>query len=333
MTIRVAINGFGRIGRCLMRLAHKDKDIDFVAINDITDVETLAHLLKYDSVHGTFETEVAVGKDSITVSGDEFRVYSERDPANLPWAELGVDVVVEATGLFRDRDSAKKHLDGGAGRVLITAPGRDPDVTFVYGVNHEDFDPKSHFIISSASCTTNCLAPTALVLQKEFGIKSGFMTTIHSYTNDQRLLDLPHKDLRRARAAAVSMVPTTTGAAKALGLVIPELKGKLDGMAVRVPTPNVSAVDLVVQLERETSTEEVNQKYKEYTQGALADVLLYTEEPLVSCDYIGCPVAGVIDGKLTNVVGGNLAKVFAWYDNEWGFTVQLLSLLKVVGGK
>jgi len=333
MTIRVAINGFGRIGRCLMRLAYKDKEIDFVAVNDITDTATLAHLLKYDSIHRTFKGEVGVGKDSITVEGDEFRVFSERDPAKLPWAELGVDVVVEATGLFRDRESAKKHLDGGARRVLITAPGRDPDATFVYGVNHKEFDPKKHFIISNASCTTNCLAPTALVLQKEFGIKSGIMTTIHAYTNDQRLLDLPHKDLRRARAAALSMVPTSTGAAKALGLVIPELKGKLDGVAVRVPTANVSAVDLVVYLEKDATIEEINAKYKEYCAGPLADVLLYTEEPLVSCDYIGCPAGGVVDGLLTNVIEKRLAKVFSWYDNEWGFTVQLIRMLKTIGSK
>jgi len=333
MAMRVAINGFGRIGRCLLRLAYRDKEIDFVAINDITDVQTLAHLLKYDSVHGTFTGEIASGENSITVDGDEIRIFAERDPAKLPWKDLGVDVVVEATGLFRDRESAKKHIDNGARRVLITAPGRDPDATLVYGVNHKIFDPKKHFIVSNASCTTNCLAPVALVLHKEFGIKKGLMTTIHAYTNDQRLLDLPHKDLRRARAAAVSMVPTSTGAAKAIGLVIPELKGKLDGMSVRIPTPNVSAVDLVVELEKATSKEEINKKFKEYCQGPLADVLLYTEEPLVSCDFNGCPAAGIVDAELTNVIGGNFAKVFAWYDNEWGFTVQLLRILKLMGSK
>jgi len=330
MSVRLGINGFGRIGRLVFRAAMEDERIEVVGINDITDAATLAHLLKYDSVHGRFDGEVSHTDDAVVVNGVKIPVSSVRDPAELPWKELGVDVALESTGRFRDRENASKHLKAGAKRVIISAPGKDPDVTIVLGVNHQEFDSERHFIISNASCTTNCLAPVAKVLDDNLGIVSGFMTTVHAYTNDQRILDLPHGDLRRARAAAVSMIPTTTGAAVAVGLVLPQLRGKLDGMAIRVPTPNVSLVDLVVQVEKATSVEEVNSLLKAASEGEMKGILGYSEEPLVSIDYNGCPLSSVVDGLSTKVMG-NQVKVISWYDNEAGYSHRVKDLAVMVG--
>jgi len=327
--VKIAINGFGRIGRCVFKAAINDKDIDFVAINDLTDAKTLAHLLKYDSVHGKIDVEVEAKKDAIIVDGEEIGILSERDPRNLPWNELGIDIVMECTGRFRDRESAEKHLSAGAKKVIISAPAKNPDITIVMGVNHEKYCPERHNIISNASCTTNCLAPVAKVLLENFGIKKGFMTTVHSYTTDQRLLDLPHKDLRRARAASLSMIPTTTGAAVATSLVLPELEGKLDGIAIRVPTPNVSLVDLVVETEKDTTIEEVNSNFKN-AEREMKGILKCSEEPLVSVDYNGSTYSAIVDLLSTNVIQGNLVKVLAWYDNEVGYSNRMVDLAKYV---
>jgi glyceraldehyde 3-phosphate dehydrogenase len=330
MATKVAINGFGRIGRLVFRIAQETPDLDIVAINDLTDAPTLAHLLKYDSVHGIFEPEVCAESDSINVGGNKIRILKETDPAALPWEQLGVDIVVESTGRFTKREDAAKHLEAGAKRVVISAPGKNVDGTFVMGVNHADYDPEKHFVISNASCTTNCLAPVAEVLDESFGIVKGLMTTIHSYTNDQKLLDLPHKDLRRARAAAVSMIPTTTGAAKAVSLVLPHLTGKLDGMAIRVPTPNVSLVDLVVQTEKSTGVEEVNTAVKKAAENSLKGILQYSDLPLVSTDYNGNSHSSMFDADLTRVIDGNLVKVLSWYDNEWGYSCRICDLIKYI---
>ncbi|SMO45724.1 glyceraldehyde-3-phosphate dehydrogenase (NAD+) [Balnearium lithotrophicum] len=328
MAVRVAINGFGRIGRSFYRIVHNDPEIEVVAINDLTDAPTLAHLLKYDSVHGKFEAEVTCDGDELVIDGRRIKVHADPNPEELPWKDLEVDVVLEATGRFRDREGAGKHLKAGAKRVVISAPGKNPDATFVMGVNHREYDPEKHRIVSNASCTTNCLAPIAKVLLENFGIVSGFLTTVHAYTMDQRLLDAPHRDLRRARAAAVSMVPTTTGAAKAVGLVIPELKGKFNGISIRVPTPDVSLVDFVCVLERETTIEEVNGALKAASENELKGILAYSEEPLVSIDYLGNPHSSIVDGLSTDVINGNLVKVIAWYDNEWGYSNRLADLIK-----
>ncbi len=332
MAIKVGINGFGRIGRNFFRAAMHDQAIDVVAINDITNAATLAHLLKYDSVLGRLNAEVAHEESAIVVNGKRIQVYSERDPANLPWKSHDVQVVIESTGIFRDREGASKHLAGGAQKVIITAPAKDPDFTVVVGVNHDKYDPSKHHLISNASCTTNCLAPIAKVVLEHFGIVRGFMTTIHSYTNDQRILDLPHKDLRRARAAALSMIPTTTGAAKAVSLVLPELEGKMDGMAIRVPTPDVSLVDVVFQTEKSTTIEEVNDVLRQAAAGPLKGILAVTDEPLVSVDFIGDSHSSVVDALSTNVIGGTMVKVLSWYDNEWGFSNRLVDLTKIIGG-
>ncbi|MFS8582009.1 MAG: type I glyceraldehyde-3-phosphate dehydrogenase [Limnochordales bacterium] len=333
MAIRVAINGFGRIGRTVLRTALNDPDIEFVAINDLSDAGTLAHLLKYDSVFGPLGVDVRVEGDVMVVGDKRIRMLAERNPADLPWKELGVDYVVEATGVFRDREKAAAHLQAGARKVIITAPGKDEDITLVMGVNHELYDPEKHHVVSNASCTTNCLAPAAKVLDDTFGIKRGWMTTIHSYTNDQRLLDLIHKDKRRARAAAVNIVPTTTGAAKAVGLVLPHLKGKLDGFAVRVPTPNVSLVDLVVELEKPATAEEINNAFKAAADGALKGILGVSEEELVSSDFVRDSRSSIVDAPLTRVMDGNLAKVVAWYDNEWGYSTRVVDLVKYMHGR
>jgi glyceraldehyde 3-phosphate dehydrogenase len=331
MSIKVGINGFGRIGRNIFRSALQDQDIDFVAVNDITDAKTLAHLLKYDSVHGILKEEVTVKGDTIEVAGEQIKVLSIKDPADLPWEDLGVDIVIESTGLFRDRESASKHLSAGAKKVIITAPAKGEDITIVIGVNEKDYNDAEHHIISNASCTTNCLAPVVKVLHDTFGVEKGVMTTIHSYTSDQMLLDAPHKgDLRRARAAAVSLVPTTTGAAKAVTLVIPELKGKLNGMAFRVPTPNVSVVDLSVWLKKEVTAEQINQSLQEAAQGHLKGILDYNELPLVSKDYNGNAFSSIVDGLSTMVVDGNMAKVISWYDNEWGYSCRIVDLVKYI---
>jgi len=330
MAIKVGINGFGRIGRLVFRAGFRSKDVEFVAVNDITDAKTLAHLLKYDSVHGIMNAEIK-GKDgAIIVDGKEIKAFAIREPENLPWKDLGVDVVLESTGRFTDRAGAERHMKGGAKKVIISAPAKDPDVTFVLGVNQEVYDKNKHHIISMGSCTTNCLAPIAKILQKEFGIEYGLMTTIHAYTNDQVVHDEPHRDLRRARAAALSMIPTTTGAAKAISEVIPELKGKLDGMAIRVPVPNVSVVDLVVTLSKKTTKDEVNNKFKEYAAGPMKGILLCSEEPLVSCDFNGNPHSSIVDLANTNVIAGNMVKVLSWYDNEWGFSTRMFELLSFI---
>ncbi|MBY6272033.1 MAG: glyceraldehyde-3-phosphate dehydrogenase [Caldibacillus debilis] len=333
MAVKVAINGFGRIGRLVFRAALDNPELDIVAVNDLTDAKMLAHLLKYDSVHGTLDKEVTVDGDSFIVDGHRVKVLAERDPAQLPWKELGVDIVVESTGRFRKREDAAKHLEAGAKKVVITAPAKDEDITIVMGVNEEKYDPQNHHIISNASCTTNCLAPFAKVLHEKFGIKRGLMTTIHSYTNDQQILDLPHKDYRRARAAAESMIPTTTGAAKAVALVLPELKGKLNGMAVRVPTPNVSLVDLVAELEKEVTVEEVNKALKEAAEGELKGILAYSEEPLVSKDYNHTTVSSTIDALSTMVIEGTMVKVLSWYDNEYGYSCRVVDLAAYIAKK
>ena len=330
MSVKVGINGFGRIGRNIMRAALGDKNIDFVAVNDLTSAKTLAHLLKYDSVLGNLHAAVEAGSDSISVDGDTFKVLSLRDPAQLPWKDLGVDVVFESTGLFTERDAAAKHVAAGAKKVVITAPAKGPDITVVLGVNDEKYDPQKHQIISNASCTTNCLAPLAKVIHQKFGIRKGWMTTIHSYTNDQQLLDLPHKDLRRARAAALSMIPTTTGAALAVGEVLPDLKGKLDGFAMRVPTPNVSVVDLAALVDRKTSADEVNAALKEAADGSLKGILQYSTEDLVSIDFKGNPRSSIVDAPYTKVMDGDFVKVLSWYDNEWGYSNRCVDLLRLL---
>ncbi|MBF0559503.1 MAG: type I glyceraldehyde-3-phosphate dehydrogenase [Nitrospirae bacterium] len=331
MAMRVAINGFGRIGRNFLRTSRGEGGIEIVAINDLTDAKTLAHLLKYDSVHGIFAADVKAGDGSISVDGKEIKILAERSPENLPWKSLNVDVVIESTGLFTDREKASKHIDAGAKWVIISAPAKEPDVTVCLGVNEEVLDPKQHKIISNASCTTNCLAPVAKVLHKEFGIIRGLMTTVHSYTNDQRILDLPHKDLRRARAAALSMIPTTTGAAKAVGLVLPELKGKLDGFAIRVTTPNVSAVDLTAELNKDVTTEDVNAAMKKWADGPMKNILQYVDAPLVSIDFNGNPHSSIFDSTLTKVLDKRMVKIISWYDNEWGYSTRLRDLVLYVG--
>jgi glyceraldehyde 3-phosphate dehydrogenase len=336
MAIRVGINGFGRIGRQVLRAAKLQgvADLDFVAVNDLTDTKTLAHLFKYDSVHRTFHGDVTHSANGITVDGDEVKVFAEKDPANLPWKDLGVDIVLESTGRFTDASGARKHIDGGAKKVIISAPAKGEDITIVMGVNSNKYDPAKHNIISNASCTTNCLVPMVKVVRDNFGFVRGSMVTIHSYTNDQNILDLPHKDLRRARAAAVSMIPTTTGAAKATSLVIPELKGKIDGIAIRVPTPDVSFTDLAVVVDKPVTVEQINAAFKKAaSEGDLAGFLQYTEEELVSADYIGNPHSCILDAKSTNVVDGLLVKVSGWYDNEWGYASRCVDLLRYVGAR
>jgi len=335
MAIRVGINGFGRIGRNAFKaaLSKYSNDIEFVAINDLTDAATLAHLLKYDSCYGKFDGEVVAKDNSLVVNGKEIKILAEKDPANLPWKDLGVDIVIESTGLFTSRDKAEKHIQGGAKKVIITAPAKNEDITVVMGVNEDKYDPANHHVISNASCTTNCLAPVAKVLHQKFGIRKGLMTTVHSYTNDQRILDLPHKDLRRARAAALSIIPTTTGAAKAVALVLPELKGKLNGFAMRVPTPTVSVVDLVAELEKPTTAEEINAALKEAAEGPMKGILGYEEEPLVSIDFKQDPRSSIVDALSTMVIEGNLAKVVAWYDNEWGYSNRVADLIMYIASK
>lgn len=330
---KIGINGFGRIGREVFRVAFSNPEVEVVAVNDLTDAATLAHLLKYDSVHGTFPHEVTVDGDYIVVDGHRVKVLAQTDPGKLPWGELGVEIVVESTGRFTEGPKAKAHLDAGAKKVIISAPAKQEDITIVMGVNEEKYDPAQHNIISNASCTTNCLAPFTKVLLEKFGIESGLMTTVHSYTNDQRILDLPHKDLRRARAAACSIIPTTTGAAKAVALVLPELKGKLNGFAMRVPTPNVSITDLTVLLKTDTTAEEINAALKEAAEGKLKGIMGYNELPLVSRDYNGCPLSSIVDGLATMMVGPRMAKVVSWYDNEWGYSNRVVDLACYIAKK
>jgi len=327
MTVRVAINGFGRIGRNAFRAGMGRKEIEIVAANDLTNAATLAHLLKYDSVLGNLESEVYADDDSIVVDGKEIKVFAIRDPAELPWKDYDIDVVIESTGRFRDRENASKHLKAGAKKVLISAPATDPDITVVLGVNDQMYDPDKHHIISNASCTTNCLAPVAMILDENWGIERGFMSTVHAYTNDQVTLDFPHKDLRRARAAAENIIPTTTGAAKAIGVVLPQLSGKLDGIALRVPVPNVSIVDLVVDLKNPTTKDEINAAFKREAEERLKGILDYVEAPLVSSDYLRNPHSSIVDGLMTNVIGDKMAKVLSWYDNEWGYSNRLIDLI------
>ncbi|WP_418790963.1 type I glyceraldehyde-3-phosphate dehydrogenase [Phosphitispora sp. TUW77] len=333
MSIKVGINGFGRIGRLVFRAALNNPEIDIIAVNDLTDAKTLAHLLKYDSVHGIFPADVKAGEGTILVNGREIKITAEKDPGQLPWKELGVQVVVESTGRFTKRADAARHLDAGAAKVIISAPAKEEDITIVMGVNEEKYDPAKHHIISNASCTTNCLAPFAKILHEKFGIVKGLMTTIHAYTNDQQILDLPHKDLRRARAAGMSMIPTTTGAAKAVALVLPELKGKLNGFAIRVPTPNVSVVDLVAELAVPTSAEEVNAFFKAAAENELKGILEYCEEPLVSKDFNGNSHSSIVDALSTMVIEGNMVKVLSWYDNEWGYSNRVVDLIGYIIGK
>jgi glyceraldehyde 3-phosphate dehydrogenase len=335
MAIRVGINGFGRIGRQVLRAAKQAgiTDLEFVAVNDLTDTKTLAHLFKYDSVHREYRGEVKAGANSITVDGDEIKILAEKDPAKLPWADLKVDIVLESTGRFTDKDKAALHIAGGARKVIISAPAKGEDITIVLGVNEKKYDPKAHHIISNASCTTNCLVPMVKVVRDNFGFVRGSMVTVHSYTNDQSILDLPHKDLRRARAAAISMIPTTTGAAKATSLVIPELKGKIDGMSIRVPTPDVSFTDLTVVVDKAVTIEQVNAAFRTAAAGPLKGILAYTDLELVSSDYIGNPHSCILDSKCTNVVDGMLVKVSGWYDNEWGYASRCVDLLQYVGAK
>jgi glyceraldehyde 3-phosphate dehydrogenase len=331
MSIRIGINGFGRIGRNFLRASVNDPAIEVVATNDITDAKTLAHLLKYDSILGRFKGEVVVDGDSIVVNGKRIKVLAEKEIGKLPWKELGVEVVIESTGKYTKRPDTIQHIEkGGAKKVVVSAPATDPDATIVMGVNETTYDPAKHHLLSNASCTTNCLAPVTKVLHEGWGIEKGFMTTIHSYTNDQKILDAPHKDLRRARAAAVAQIPTTTGAAKAVGLVLPELKGKIDGVSIRVPTPNVSLVDLVALLKTKATAEEVNAAFKKASEGALKGILAYTEEPLVSVDFLSDPHSGIVDALSTKVIGDNLIKVMAWYDNEWGYSCRLVDLVKYI---
>jgi glyceraldehyde 3-phosphate dehydrogenase len=333
VTIRVGINGFGRIGRNFFRaVKSQGADIEIVGVNDLTDTKTLAHLLKYDSILGTLQGEVSHTADSITVDGHTFKVIAERDPANLPWGELGVDIVIESTGIFTKADAAKKHVTAGAKKVIISAPATDEDVTIVMGVNDEKYDAANHTVISNASCTTNCVAPMAKVLQENFGIVKGLMTTVHAFTNDQVTLDFPHKDLRRARAASINIIPTSTGAAKATALVLPELKGKLDGTSLRVPVPTGSITDLVVTLEREVTVEEVNAAFQKASEGSLKGILQYTEDPIVSSDIVNSPFSTIFDSLMT-MVQGNQVKIFGWYDNEWGYSNRLVNLTTLVGGQ
>jgi glyceraldehyde 3-phosphate dehydrogenase len=336
MAIRVGINGFGRIGRQVLRAAKLQgvADLDFVAVNDLTDTKTLAHLFKYDSVHRTYQGDVRAGEGSITIDGDEVKIFAEKEPAKLPWKELGVDVVLESTGRFTDADKAGAHIQAGAKKVIISAPAKGEDLTIVMGVNSDKYDPSTHHIISNASCTTNCLVPMVKVIKDTFGFRHGTMVTIHSYTNDQSILDLPHKDLRRARAAALSIIPTTTGAAKATSLVLPELKGKIDGIAIRVPTPDVSLTELAVEVEKGTSIADVNAAFRAASEsGPLQGILAYTEEPLVSSDYIGNPHSCIIDSQSTNVIDGTMVKVSGWYDNEWGYSSRCVDLLRFLGAR
>ncbi len=333
MAIKVGINGFGRIGRCVLRSASSNSEIEFVAINDLTAPETSAHLLKYDSIHGIFKEDVSSGENSISVGGKQIRILAERDPSKLPWKDLGVDIVIESTGLFTKGEAAGKHLEAGAKKVIISAPATGEDITLVLGVNDDSYDPASHHIVSNASCTTNCLAPVAKVLLDNFGMKRGLMTTIHSYTNDQKVLDLPHKDLRRARAAGLSMIPTTTGAAKAVSLVLPALKGKLDGMAIRVPTPNVSVVDLVAEVEKDTTAEAVNEVLSSAASGPLKGILEFIDQPLVSCDFNGNQSSSIVDGLCTKVMENRMVKVLSWYDNEWGYSSRVKDLILFMAEK
>ncbi len=333
MALRVGINGFGRIGRNFLRTCQGESSIEIVGINDLTDAATLAQLLKYDSVHGIMDADVEVKGNNLVVNGKEIQVTSNPDPAQLPWKDLNVDITLESTGFFIDKEGASKHLSAGAQWVIISAPAKEPDATVCMGVNEETLDISKHKIISNASCTTNCLAPIAKVIDQKFTIKSGLMTTIHSYTNDQRILDLPHKDLRRARAATLSMIPTTTGAAKAVGLVLPHLKGKLDGMSIRVPTPNVSVVDLVATLDKEASAESINAALKEAADGPMKGILQYSDAPLVSIDFNGNPHSSIVDAPVTKVLGGNLVKVLSWYDNEWGYSTRLKDLMLYIDSK
>ncbi|MFB9758588.1 MULTISPECIES: type I glyceraldehyde-3-phosphate dehydrogenase [Bacillaceae] len=333
MAVKVGINGFGRIGRNVFRAALKNENVEIVAINDLTDAATLAHLLKYDSVHGTLQGEISANGDSIVVNGKEIKIIAERDPAQLPWSDYGVEVVVESTGRFTNKADAEKHLGGSVKKVVISAPASNEDITIVMGVNEDKYDAANHNVISNASCTTNCLAPFAKVLHEQFGIRRGMMTTVHSYTNDQQILDLPHKDWRRARAAAENMIPSSTGAAKAIGLVLPELKGKLNGGAVRVPTPNVSLVDLVAELDKEVTAEEVNAALKAAAEGPLKGILVYSDEPLVSRDYNGSPASSSIDALSTMVVDGNMVKVLSWYDNETGYSNRVVDLVDYIASK
>jgi len=333
MAIRVGINVFGRIGRNVLRAGLKKEGLEFVAVNDLTDANTLAHLLKYDSVHGKFGARVEAKEDGMKVDGKEIKVFALKDPGQLPWKDLGVDVVLESTGKFTDRTGGSKHMEAGAKKVVISAPAKDPDLSMVLGVNEKDYNPSKHHVLSMGSCTTNCLAPIAKILVDEFGVERALMTTIHAYTNDQVILDFPHKDLRRARAAGMSMIPTTTGAATALALVIPELKGKMDGMAIRVPTPNVSVVDLVADLKKETTAEELNRILKSYAEGKLKGILSFCEEPLVSIDFNGDPHSSIVDGASTKVIGGKMVKILSWYDNEWGFSNRMCELFLYLFGK
>ena len=333
MATKVGINGFGRIGRNVFRAALKNPAIDIVAVNDLTDAKTLAHLLKYDSVHGILDAEVKADGNNLVVNGKTIKVLAEREHANMTWKDLGVEAVVESTGRFTAREKAAAHLEAGAKKVVISAPAKNEDITIVMGVNQDKYDAKSHHVISNASCTTNCLAPFAKVLNDKFGIKRGLMTTVHSYTNDQQILDLPHKDLRRARAAGMSIIPTTTGAAKAVALVLPELKGKLNGFAMRVPTPNVSVVDLVAELDKAATAEEINAALKEAAEGELKGILAYSDEPLVSKDYNGNPNSSIVDGLSTMVIEGNMVKVVSWYDNEWGYSNRVVDLISYIAGK
>lgn len=335
MSIKIGINGFGRIGRNLFRASFKDPELDFLAVNDITDAGTLAHLLKYDSITGRFDGDIKAAADAVIVNGKEIKVFAEKDPAGIPWDKLGISVVVESTGKFKKKDEALKHMRGSVRKVIFSAPAADPDATIVLGVNEHTYDPGKHHVLSNASCTTNCVAPVAKVLHENFGIEKAYMTTIHSYTNDQRILDQPHKDLRRARAAAVSQIPTTTGAAKAVGLVLPELKGKIDGISVRVPTPNVSLMELVAILKRNTTEEEVNAAFKKDAEGKLKGILSFTDDPLVSVDFMGDTHSAIVDTGYTKVVDGNLVQTLAWYDNEWGYSCRLRDLIKYIsrGGR
>jgi glyceraldehyde 3-phosphate dehydrogenase len=333
MALKVGINGFGRIGRNIMRAALGDADLEFVAVNDLTNAETLAHLLKYDSVLGNLDANVEAREGAISLNGREFKVLSIKNPAELPWKDLGVELVFEGSGLFTKRDDAGKHISSGAKKVVVTAPAKGPDITIVLGVNEEQYDPASHHIISNASCTTNCLAPVAKVLHEQFGIRKGWMTTVHSYTNDQQLLDLPHRDLRRARAAALSIIPTTTGAAVSVGEVLPDLKGRMDGFAMRVPTPNVSVVDLAVLLEKQTNTKELNAAFQEAAEGRLKGILQYSTLPLVSIDFRGNPHSAILDAPYSKVMDGDFAKVLAWYDNEWAYSVRCVDLAKLMAKK
>ena len=331
MSIKVGINGFGRIGRNLFRASVNNPEIEYLAVNDITDAKTLAHLLKYDSVLGGFKQDIQSTEDAIIVNGKKIKVLAEKDVGKLPWKDLGVDIVVESTGRYTKRPDIIKHIElAGARKVIVSAPASDPDITIVLGVNEETYDSGKHHLISNASCTTNCLAPVVKVLHQEFGIEKGFMTTIHSYTNDQKILDAPHKDLRRARAAAVSQIPTTTGAAKAVGLVLPELKGKIDGVAIRIPTPNVSLVDLVAVMKKDVTEKDVNSAFKKAAEGKLKGILQYTDEELVSVDFLSNPHSAIVDGPSTKVIDKNLLKVLAWYDNEWGYSCRLRDLIKYI---